>query len=76
MNPEGIKDLVIQQTHQARLVCIEEIKKCEHPRDQIRWDRTCDHTHFGPSEVAENYFRWKCTCGAEVRPKGFEEVVP
>lgn len=61
----------ISDTHQAYLVGIEEIKKCEHPKEKITWYRSQDIHAFG--SLGSN-IEYKCTCGARVRPSSFEEV--
>lgn len=50
----------------ARLVCIEEIKKCYHPKEKVK-------SKYFYSEIAEGIVH-ECECGAKVQPKEFEEV--
>lgn len=51
-------------THQAILINIEPIKKCEHTREKIG-------ATWNDRDILPNY---QCTCGAKVRPTSFEEV--
>lgn len=66
-------------THQARLCCIEEIKKCEHPKEKVKfpyWNNMEPPTKTGTLTNTITV-RWDvgiCECGAKVRPREFEEV--
>lgn len=67
-----------RKTHQAKLICIEEIKTCEHPKEKIKWiidteepDRSIglkNEYHY----LYSQYF--ECECGAKVEPVKWEEV--
>lgn len=62
-----------KRTHQAVLINIEEIKKCEHSKDKIMaivkegWD---NKTKYYAKEV-DGY---QCQCGARVEPVSFRSV--
>ncbi len=48
-------------THTARIICIEPIVKCDHPKEKVQEYFPEDH----------NY---RCECGQRVRPKAYEVV--
>ena len=53
-----------EDTHKALLICIEPINKCKHPKNKVKMKDSINN--------GEEWY--KCECGAEVRPKEFEEV--
>lgn len=56
-----------KHTHKAILIAIQEIKKCEHPKDKIK-QLLCNPA----SQSRETFF--ECECGARVEPTEFREV--
>ena len=57
-----------RDTHQALLINIEPIEKCEHPKEKVDLERgTLSWTN-------ERGIHYLCECGAKMKPKEFEEV--
>lgn len=54
-------------THKARLIMIEPIVKCTHPKEKVNIG-----VHNNGGLLSAEYY--ECECGANVRPSGFEEV--
>lgn len=50
-------------THSAKLVCIQELKKCEHPPEKVLAQENSSH-------IVE----YECECGAKVKPSAYEVV--
>lgn len=56
---------------QARLVCIEEVKKCEHPPNKIKHLEARLHGNYTDKILYTEFF--ECECGAKVKPNSFSE---
>ncbi len=55
-------------THRARLINIEDIERCTHPKEKVELE------NGNISWSSDRGIHWKCECGANVQPKEFEEI--
>lgn len=55
-------------THEALIINIQPRKKCGHPKEKI------SVTYVQSIDKDTNILSYRCTCGANVHPQGFEEV--
>lgn len=61
-------------THQALLICIEEIKKCDHPKEKIFARESGKPSRLTLSGMSvDSCIQYYCECGTRVEPAGFRE---